>query len=407
MTSDATSGVGATALSGRELVGFEGLAERLPTPPFPREDDAGVIAARLRDVLGVPASNGTTVVREGESWTRDGIDGIALSWNAGWGPDTQAWLLRPAGETGPLPGVVALHCHSDVKYFGKEKIADGPGETAPEVQRLRSQSYGGRAMANEIARSGASVLVHDVFGWGSRRFPVSGMSARSERYAALAEAAAGAAAAAGVAGSGAGAEAEAVPAGALLGEAERYEIHAAPYEDSVAKVLGLLGTSWGGVVVSEDLLAVRLLADRADVAPGGVTLVGMSGGGARAVLASALSDDIRAIGVMSMMSTFGSLVDGYVNKHTWMMLNPGIGRVAEWPDIAGARAPRPLFVGFAAEDELFPAEGLRAADVRLAERYAAAGASARYRAHWEDAPHSFGVPMQDAFIRWHRSLVNP
>jgi dienelactone hydrolase len=391
-------------LEGRDLLGLEGLAELLPTRPFPRVDDPELVAHRLREVLGVPempgalgapataplgALNAAGVrVAEGQRWTRDGVDGTSLSWNVGFGPDTQAWLLRPAGEHGPLPGVVALHCHSDVKYSGKEKIADGPEPPQPSVVRLRALSYGGRAMANELARSGMTVLVHDVFGWGSRRFPVAAMPRRSERYAALDLA-------------------DRERRGETLDEAERYELHAAPHEDALAKLLGLLGTSFGGVVVREDLIAAGLLAGRQEVLPGGVSLVGMSGGGARAILASALSADIRAIGVMSMLSSFRELVDGFVHEHTWMMIDPAIGQVAEWPDLAAARVPRPLFAGYAADDGLFSRAGMHDADDMIAARYAAAGAGDRYRSYWEDAPHSFGVAMQDEFIRWHREVVMP
>lgn len=39
-----------------------------------------------------------------------------------------------------------------------------------------------------------------------------------------------------------------------------------------------------------------------------------------------------------MMSTFTANLDGYEQTHTWMLHNPGMGLVAESPDIAVARA---------------------------------------------------------------------
>lgn len=372
-------------LSGRDLIGIEGLAELVHRHPFAPVDPRR-LPGQLSDMLGVPDLSTPFSVSEGETWTRDGIDGVRLRWNVGFGPDTEAWLLRPAGERAPLPGAVAMHCHSDVKYYGKEKIADGPGAVAATVRALRAQSYGGRAWANELARSGICVLAHDVFGWGSRRASVDAMPPRSERYAGLALA-------------------EAATRGSSLEDDAAYEIHAAPYEDAMAKTLGLLGTSWGGVVAREDLLAVDVLSARSDVATGGVTVLGMSGGGARAAMTSALSEKVRAVGIMSMMSTFDAMMDGYVHEHTWMMLNPHIGRVGEWPEIAAARAPRPLFVGYASDDDLFPVAGMRAADTRLRERYREAGADDSYRAWWVDAPHSFGTEMQNAFISWHRDVL--
>jgi dienelactone hydrolase len=100
-----------------------------------------------------------------------------LSYSLGYGPRTRAWLLKPAEATGPLPGVLALHGHDGFKYYGKEKITDGPEPAPPVVTALRSVHYQGRAFAGDLAREGFVVLVPDVFGWGSRRFPLHEMPA--------------------------------------------------------------------------------------------------------------------------------------------------------------------------------------------------------------------------------------
>jgi hypothetical protein len=67
--------------------------------------------------------------------------------------------------------VLALHGHDGLKFFGKEKVADGPDGAPASVRALRENLYEGVAFANELARRGFSVLVYDVFLWGSRRFP--------------------------------------------------------------------------------------------------------------------------------------------------------------------------------------------------------------------------------------------
>jgi hypothetical protein len=54
----------------------------------------------------------------------------------------------------------------------KEKIADGPDGPIPEPTPLRTKTYRGQAFANALALRGFVVLVHDVFLWGSRRFPL-------------------------------------------------------------------------------------------------------------------------------------------------------------------------------------------------------------------------------------------
>src|SRR5689334_17126763 len=56
-------------------------------------------------------------VRIDARWERDGVAGEAISWSVGYGPRTEAWLLRPAGVKGKLPGVIALHDHGGFKYY--------------------------------------------------------------------------------------------------------------------------------------------------------------------------------------------------------------------------------------------------------------------------------------------------
>src|SRR5436305_1933211 len=71
------------------------------------------------------------------SWKADGVDGKELSWSIGFGPRTHAWLLQPADSRAPLPGIVALYDHGHYKFFGKEKIADGPEGALSAVQPFR------------------------------------------------------------------------------------------------------------------------------------------------------------------------------------------------------------------------------------------------------------------------------
>lgn len=388
-----------------ERVDQAATVEAVPSVPVRRHDDLGSISgllpllrsaapvlaagrpahevrADLRDVLNPPPAVPVTP-REGRRWSADGVDGVELSWDVGFGARTRAWLLRPAGTAGALPGVVALHCHGGMKFLGKEKIADGPDGPHPDVLAFRDECYGGRAYANDLARRGYAVLVHDVFGWGSRRIPVEDMPERSESVAALQLA-------------------EAERTGRRLTQSQVYDVHAGPHEDAMAKLLGVLGTSWGGVVAREDLLAVEVLSGLDGVASGGVAVIGMSGGGARAATLAALGADapIRATVIASMMSTFEHILDGHLHSHTWMMMNPGLGRVADWPDIAAAARPRPLFVGYALADRLFSEAGMRAAHARITELYAEAGAPDAYRGALVDAPHSLAGQMRDEAFAW-------
>src|SRR5258706_13416506 len=67
---------------------------------------------RVREILGfchsVENPADVSVLR---TWEHDGLIGEEISWSVGYGPRTYAWVLKPAGATEPLPGVIALHDH--------------------------------------------------------------------------------------------------------------------------------------------------------------------------------------------------------------------------------------------------------------------------------------------------------
>jgi hypothetical protein len=107
-----------------------------PAPP----ERVKLTTSLVREILGFAADRPPISPRVDATWAHDGVVGQEVSWSVGYGPRTQAWLLRPAGTLGPLPGVLALHDHSNFKFFGKEKIADGPGSTGPPA-RASACSY--------------------------------------------------------------------------------------------------------------------------------------------------------------------------------------------------------------------------------------------------------------------------
>ncbi|MEV0622403.1 hypothetical protein AB0I81_54440 [Nonomuraea sp. NPDC050404] len=330
-----------------ELAGVVAAQRELyPVLPGP---ELRVAAREAIGVLDLVASG----VRVERTWTDGDLYGEELSWSVGFGPRTHAYLLRPRDAAGPLPGVVALHCHAGMKFVGKEKIADGPEEPSQEVRRLREEIYGGRAFANALARRGFAVLAHDVFVWGSRRFPLG------------------------------------------VEEPDSYDAAARDHEHIVAKHCAALGTSFAGVVAGEDLAAAAYLRSRPDV--GAVGCAGLSGGGLRAALLGAFDPRVEAVVVAAMASSFRDMLGGHVEKHTWMLWPPGLPRLGDYPDLIAARAPQPLMVQYALRDALFPEEGMRRAHAMIGERY---GATGGYEAVFADVPHSFDVPMQERAFDW-------
>jgi dienelactone hydrolase len=372
-----------------ELAGIA-AAQRGLYPVLPGPE----LRAAAREAIGV-LDLAAADVRVERTWTDGGLYGEELSWSVGFGPRTRAYLLKPRDAHGPLPGVVALHCHAGMKYAGKEKIADGPEEPSPEVRRLRNEIYGGRAFANALALRGFVVLAHDVFAWGSRRFPLEtaegppGAAQRGDAPGAPLSDAAGNAQGAPLRDAGGNAQAP-------LSDADRYDLLAREHEHVVAKHCAALGTSFTGVVAGEDLAAAAYLRSRPDV--GAVGCAGLSGGGLRAALLGAFDPDVRAVVVAAMASSYRDMLGGYVERHTWMLWPPGLPRLGDYPDLIAARAPEPLMVQYAMRDELFPEAGMLRADAIIAERYR--GAPESYAAVFAEVPHSFDVPMQERAFDW-------
>ncbi|MHA6627725.1 hypothetical protein ACU61A_19995 [Pseudonocardia sichuanensis] len=334
---------------------------------YPSAARPPLTGAEVRTLIGSGHDGEPLAPERGRRWTRDGVDGEEVSWSVGFGPRTRAWLLRPAGETRPLPGVVALHSHDGFTYYGKEKVADGPEEAPVPARALRERSYGGTPFANELARRGFAVLAHDVFRWGSRKFPPELVGSADEP--------------------------------------EAYNTAARAHEHVVAKYCTVLGTSLAGVVAREDRIAVRYLRSRTDAVAGPIGCIGLSGGGCRAALLQATCDDVAAAGIVGMMSSYPGLLDAHVGRHTWMFFPPGLAARGDWPDVAAARAPAPLLVQYKRHDHLFGLPGMIEAHERLTARYRQAGAPEAYIGEFSDGPHEFNRAMQaSAFAHLERRL---
>ena len=353
-----------------------------PLFPDPGDDVRERAARVLRFTLGDETPDG---VRTDHRWSADGVDGEALSWSVGFGPRTEAYVLKPAGARGPLPGIVALHDHGHFKFFGKDKIADGPDGADPRLAGFRDIYYGGRAFANQLAREGFLVLVHDVFQWGSRRFPLEVMP---ERERALADAVA--------------ATLDQEYAGP---EIARYNGAAYMHEHLVSKYCTLLGTSIAAVIAYEDRIALACLRSRDDVRSDHVGCIGLSGGGLRSALLRATSDRFAACIIAGMMNTYEGLLDDCVAPHTWMLFPAGWSVEGDWPDLASSAAPSPLLVQYLLDDEQFTEGGMRSADARMAARYARSGAANNYEGQFYPGPHRFDVGMQEVAFAWLREVL--
>jgi dienelactone hydrolase len=275
--------------------------------------------------------------------------------------------------------VLALHDHGGNKYFGWRKIAQISGDVHPIMREHRDEDYGGVSWANELAKRGYAVLVHDTFAFASRRVRVADVPEvlRGDLKEAQPES---------------------------VDEIRAYNRFASDHEHIMAKSLFCAGTTWPGVFVAEDRRALDYLCSRPDVDPARVGCGGLSGGGLRTVYLGGTDDRIACACCVGMMTTWRDYLLHKVHTHTWMIYIPGLPLDLDYPEVLALRVPRPVLVQFDEEDPLFTLPEMRRADGMLTRIFAKAGAGDRYRGTFYPGPHKFDRAMQaeafDWFDRW-------
>lgn len=332
--------------------------------------------AKVAECVAEPALGGALRVRVEKVYQWNGLHIEELSWQLPMGPRTAAVFLKPSGAQGRLPAVLALHDHGGRKYLGLRKIVRFPGRRHPLVVEHQRQYYSDVGWANELARRGYAVLVHDGFLFGSRRM----------RYADVPEVLRG---------------------GRRDGnpEAQRevleYNAWSGAQESVVAKSLFCAGTTWPGVVLAEDRKALDYLCARRDVDADRVGCGGLSGGGLRTVFLGGLDERIKAAVCMGFMSTWNDFLLHKSHTHTWMTYVPLLPRLLDFPEILGLRAPLPTLVQNCNEDALYTLRSMKEADAILRAVYAKANAADHYACRFYPGGHKFDAPMQqDAFDWW-------
>jgi dienelactone hydrolase len=301
-----------------------------------------------------------------------GVGGRAAG---GDGPPTEALLLKPAGAKGPLPAVLALHDHGGNKYFGTRKITRISDERHPLIVKHQDQYYGGVAWANELAKRGFVVLVHDTFPFASRRVRAGDLPQRIK-----------------------GDLQEVHP------EAEEeiaaYNRFASGHEHLVAKSLFSAGTTWPGVFTAEDQRALDYLCSRPEVDSKRVGCCGLSVGGLRTAYLTGLDERISCACVVGMMTTWRDYLLNKCFTHTWMIYIPGLAPDLDYPEIAGLAAPKPVLVLSCNQDALFTVPEMQRADQMLTEVYAKTGGPDRYRTSFYEGGHKFDLAMQAEAFAW-------
>ena len=332
---------------------------------------------RYRDFLMQLDTGGTPNAQLQHRFEYDGLEIEHLSWQLPYGPPTEAIFLKPAGAKGSLPGVVGLHDHGGNKYFGTRKITRISNDVHPLMRTHQDKYYGGVAWANELAKRGYAVLVHDTFTFATRRVRAADLPAVIKRGHDLEEV---------------NPESEE--------EIERYNRFAGGHEHLVSKSLFCAGTTWPGVFTAEDQRALDYLCSRPEVDEERVGCCGLSGGGLRTCYLTGVDERIRCACAVGMMTTWRDYLLNKCYTHTWMIYIPGMPRYLDYPEILGLAVPNPVLVLNNRQDQLFTLPEMERADAILKEVYHKAEAPDRYRASFYPGPHKFDRDMQKESFQW-------
>ena len=265
-----------------------------------------------------------------------------------------------------------MHCHGGVRSVGAEQLVDLGADSSRRAASLRAMWYSGRAPANDLARQGYAVVVHDTFSWGSRRFDLSRPTPR-------------------LAGLLAAQNALWQKQGFNPSEDERFDFASGLHENTLAKAAGALGQTFGRAVLADDLVALAVLATERGVDPAQLGTFGFSGGGGRSLLLAALDHRIAACVVSCMMATFASLVPNELDSHSWLLHVPGLWSLADWPDLT-ALGRAQFLVQYRTDDELFSRAGMDQAHNHLLRLHAQ---TMRYRGSFIPGGHAFDAAMQN------------
>jgi len=377
---------GAVSMIGRNGSWFAG---RLPDPArlsfrSPRFESLDAwraeAIAKVEELLAAPATRLVGKPSVDASYKLDGLEIEELSWRLPYGGETAAFFIKPAGQVGKLPGVLALHDHGANKLFGKEKIVLGREPPHPLMVEYQGLYYGGRPWANELARRGYAVLVHDVFPFGSRRI------SRGEVPVEIRDLGTGL-----IVGGPESRDTEP----ATFEEAITYNRWAAEHEAIVAKSLFSAGTTWPGLVLAEDRVALDYLVSRPEVDPDRIGAGGLSGGGLRTVYLAGTDPRIKAAFCSGFMTTWRDLLLHKSFTHTWMAYTPLLPGYLDFPELLALRVPLPTLVQNCTEDSLFTLAEVRRAFKLITEVYRKAKATERCRCALHPGGHQFSLPMQE------------
>ena len=283
-----------------------------------------------------------------------------------------AYLLLPKRATPPLPALVALHDHGGYYFWGKEKLVRIDPEH-PELSRFKQTYYGGRSIADELARQGFAVIVPDMLHWGERGLYLEADPPRIRHKT----------------------------PDVTRKDIEEFNARSWAHEELISRTALTCGATWSGINVWDDIRITDYLLTRPEVDPKRVGCIGLSLGSVRSIYLGALHPAIRASVAVCWMAEYQGMARNHVrNGIGFTKLVPGLYGDLDWPDVAALHWPGALMTINGLKDELYPLDAAKRAVEKLGRIYAKMGAPEKYEGIFFDGPHEFNLAMQEQAFAW-------
>ena len=304
----------------------------------------------------------------------DGYTRLKIAFDTAPGCRVPAYLLIPDHLKAPAPGLVVLHDHGAMFFWGKEKAVEHKSPN-PVLQSYVGLYYEGLPLASQAAKRGYVTLVIDSLFFGERRF-------KAERKAEFSE----------------------ILSRHTPGTEEyvsAFNDCAFKIESDVVKSFFYAGWTFMGVRTRDDMASVGYLAARPEVNAGRIGCAGLSMGGHRSGWLSAMDDRVRCAVMAGTMQRNKEMLKHRLPNVAWMWAVPGLYGLLDQDDIVSLSAPKPIMVMHGKQDWLYlPEQTGDKAIAHVRDVYQKAGAPERFAAEIYDVPHVSNREMQAKAFGW-------
>ena len=270
------------------------------------------------------------------------------------------YLLTPDDISRARPAVVLLHDHGSHFSIGKEKVVSplcASDSVRHDAALWAERCYDGIFVGDELARRGYVVLALDAPYFGER--------------------------------------------GAM--EGSRYVD-----QQAIASNLLLMGYSWAGMTLHNDLRAVDFLMTLPYVDSARIAALGFSFGAYRAWMLAAASQRLAAVASVCWMSSVRQLVEKGNNlmrgQTSYSMYIPRLAHYLDFPDVAAIAVPTPAMYIQGANDKLFNEQSVMSAFNTIRHAYQG---SDKLTLHYDQDGHVFSKERQTlVFDFFDKHLLN-